>query len=160
MKLIKFDVRKRIAESDPFRINEHIEQVYIDIAEAVISVMYKAYCFNPLFEWGEAIEEKTESIKSAIICWADYFMDWKINDMQQAKESVKALIYMNMTPTLGLFRAVYFNEWPLIENSIYKEYVNYLFTFCIDKKDGKIYGADFFSVWQEEKRNSNKYNNI
>lgn len=143
-------------EKDPFRINQSIAPIYIEIAEMVFNRLYKAFCFNPLYEGFGTIEERSESLKSAIICWADCFMDWKIDDISHAQETVNNLIFLNLYPTLGLFRAVYFNENALIENNVYIEYINYLNKFCFYGKDGKIHGADFFNDWDKERTHVNK----
>jgi|GEM_PF-3023876 hypothetical protein len=155
MNVVEFKFNKFI-EKDPFRINDDIEPIYIEIAEMVLNRLYKAYCFNPLFEGIGTIEEQAESLKSAVITWADCFMDWKIDDIERAKDAANNLIFINLYPTVGLFRACYFNENMLIEKNIYEEYINYLYKFCFHGKDGKIHGADYFSTWDKERANANK----
>ena len=155
MKVVQFKLKKFL-EADPFRINETIEPIYIEIAGMVLNRLYKAYCFNALFEGAGTIEEQTENLKSSVMCWADCFMDWKIDNVEQARQTVNNLIFLNISPTIGLFRAVYFNESVLIEKNIYKEYINYLYKFCFQSKDGKIHGADFFTTWDTERTNANK----
>ena len=155
MNVVEFKFNKFI-EKDPFRINEKIEPIYIEIAEMVFNRIYKAYCFNRLYEGTGTIEEKTENFKCALIDWADSFMDWKIDNIEQAKKTVNDLISMSIYPTLGLFRATYFNESDFIKNAIYEEYISYLYLFCWNTKDGKIHGADFFNTWDKERTNANK----
>lgn len=156
MNVVEFKINKFL-EASPFRINQHIDAGYIEIAEMVFNRLYKAYCFNPLFEGIGTAEEQQKNVKSAVMCWADCFMDWKVDDIEKAKEATNNLIFMNIQPTLGLFRAFYFNESRLIEKSIYKEYINYLNSLCFYGKDGKIHGADYFTDWNEERTNANKY---
>jgi hypothetical protein len=155
MNVVQFKFNKFL-EKDPFCINDTIEQIYIEIAEMVFNRIYKAYCFNPLFEGVGTAEEQQESVKSAIMVWADCFMDWKINSHEKAKEATNYLISMNIYPTLGLFRAVYFNEQAIIDEHIYKEYINYLYRLCFYGKDGKIHGADYFTDWNRERINANQ----
>ena len=155
MNVVEFKFN-RFIETSPFRINEKIEPIYIEIAQMVFNRLYKAYCFNPLYEGFGTIEEKEESLKSAIICWADCFMGWKIDNVQRAKETVNYLIYINIYPSLGLFRAAYFNEKSIIEINICREYLAYLYEFRFAGKDGKIHGADYFTTWDMERTNANK----
>lgn len=155
MNVVEFNFNKFI-EKDPFRINEKIEPIYIEIAEMVFNRLYKAYCFNSLYEGTGSTDELAENLKSAIMTWADCFMDWGIDNIERAKEATNNLIFMNLYPTAGLFRAFYFNETMVIEKNIYKEYVNYLYRFCFRGKDGKIHGADYFTTWDKERTNANK----
>ena len=83
-------------------------------------------------------------------------MDWKIDKADRAKEATNNLIFMNIYPTVGLFKAFYFNENILIEKNIYKDYVNYLYKFSFRGKDGKIHGADYFTTWDKERKNASK----
>ena len=155
MNVVEFNFNKFL-EKDLFRINETIEPIYIELAEMVFSKLYKAYCFNPLYEGPGNEKEKKECLKSAIIVWADYFMDWEINNTARAKKTTNNMIFLNIYPTPGLFRAVYFNETIMVEKNIYKEYINYLYKFCFNEKDGKIHGADFFITWDRERTGDNK----
>ena len=150
MKLLKFDANK-ILNRDMFRQNSTIEPIYLQIAEMVIVKLYKAFSFNAMFYDFNTKEEKSDSFKFAIVDWADCFMSWGIDNLEHALETVNDIIYINITPTLGLFRAAYFNENIIIENSVYKEYVNYLYKFAHSSHDGRINGAKIFSIWLENK---------
>ncbi len=154
MNVVKFNFN-RFLDNDNFRSNTKIEPIYFEIAELVLSHLYKAFPFDGIYNGDTSIESKDEWTKLVIVDWADCFMDWKIDNKKQAIEAVRNIIYMHISPTIGLFRAVYMDERPIIETHIYREYVNYLYRFCMSTKDGLIYGAKDFASWNNERKNKN-----
>ncbi len=149
MKIVKFDARKIICD-DLLRYNDKIESIYLEIAEMVLVKLYKAFPFHSLFEGFKCNDDPNEFFKGVVLDWADFFMECKINDMGQAIDTVKTLIFMDIIPTLGVFASTYRGDNPFIENRILRDYVSYTLNF-MNVRDALIYGAKFYGNWLDDK---------